>query len=485
MREISELEPKRVFWYFDEICHIPHGTGHTEAMSDYVEAFAGKHDLFCYRDEYGNVLIRKAGSEGREDERFLILQVHLDAFCDGKDQRLACPENGSSPISLATIDDYIYAKGGPLGADGGIGIAYILAVLEDKTLSHPPLEAVFTVDAEDGMRGVLKMDLSVLSGRRMINFGHFSEGEILTGSAGGRMIVCEVPVRYVSEYGVLYDIVICGLKGGHAGMEIDRYRGNAALIMGRLLHYLDLYMDYELFYLKGGMHYNYIPREAKASLLIRQEDINRLEDLIDRFNEALLKEYRDVEDNLTIYCENKGEGLVNVLTEKTKQRVIFLLMMVPDGIQRMSMMQENIVQTSSNVGIMSLNQDTFVLHIGIRSLLASEKHALSDKLQFLTENIGGSFHILMNYHAWEYEEESPLREELIEIYREMYRVDPELTLIHSGLECGIISDKIRDMDIVSFGPTIESVNTSKERLCISSVERVWQFLIRALARIKG
>ncbi len=480
MLHLAELKPERVFKYFEDICKIPHGTGHTGALSDYIEDIAKKLSLRYIRDNFGNLVIYKdAGCQNKGDT--LVLQEHLD-MAVGRDTGMIIKqdERERCPV-LSVTDDYIYTRGAILGADGGIGIAYILALLEAEDISHPPIEALFTVDADAGMKGVREMDLSVIKGRRMINFGHFNEGEILMGCAGERRISCEVPVRYESEFGTLYDIVICGLNGGHSGLEIDMYRGNANMMMGRLLHYIDLYMDYSLAYLKGGKSYNYIPREAKASILIKKEDAERLEDLIDRFNEELFKEYRFIEDNLTIYCENKDELVENVLTEKTKQRVIFMLLALPDGIEKMNPEYKDIVQTSSNAGMMSLNRNSFVLHVSIRSLLSSEKHALCDKFKFLTETIGGKFHTTINYHAWEYQERSPLRESLTDVYFGMYNEKPKLTMIHSGLECGIISDKIRDMDIVSIGPTIENVNTEKERLCISSVERTWDFFLRLLS----
>ncbi len=470
MNNIPELKPERVFHHFNEICNIPHGTGNPEGISDYIVKVVDGLDLSYKRDPYGNIIVYKDGMKGGEDKPPIVLQEHLDII--DKDAH-----------DFSVIDDYIYSKGSILGADGGIGIAYILSVLEMDDIPHPPIEALFTVDAGDGMRGVKAMDLSVLKGRKMINFGHFDESEMLVGAAGERRVSCEVPVRFESQFGTMYDIVICGLKGGHSGLEIDKYRGNANLLMGRLLHYIDLYMEYSIFYLKGGLDHNHIPREAKASVLIREQDSDRLEELIDRFNDALLKEYRFIEDNLTIYCENKDEGIANVLTEKTKQRMLFLLMTIPDGIVRMNPQFENIVQTSSNMGIMALNRESFIMHISIRSLLASEKHALSDKLKFLTETIGGRYSIITNYHAWEYNERSKLRDRLLDIYEELYGTRQSITLIHSGLECGIISDKIRDMDIVSIGPTIEYVNTEKERLCLSSAQRVWEYLLKILAEI--
>ncbi|MCR4740803.1 MAG: hypothetical protein K5886_11170, partial [Lachnospiraceae bacterium] len=245
----------------------------------------------------------------------------------------------------------------------------------------------------------------------------------------------------------------------------------------------DLSIDFDLYYIKGGMRYETIPREAKASILIKEEDINILEDIISAFDSDLQKEYLHIEDNLTIYCENKGEEELSVLTGKTMQRVIFLLMTIPDGIIKLCPSMQNIVQTSLNTGMIELDKNEFSVHISIRSQLTSEKHALNDRLRYLTETIGGSYVIEDNYHSWEYAEKSPLRETLKEVYRNLYYSDPVITGTHERLEYGVITDKIRDMDVAVIGTSVEDRNTTKERLSISSVERTYRYLTEILRSV--
>ncbi len=480
MKILSNIEPTNVFKFFEEICEIPHGSGNTFAITKYCEDFAKTHSLEYIVESCGNVIIKKPASKGYEDAPTILLQGHLDMVCEKNFDYDFKHDFAKEPLKLAVMDDFVFAKGTSLGGDDGIAVAYMLSILEDNTLKHPPLECLFTVDEEIGMAGMKSLDPSLIKAKRMINIDNESEGEILTSSAGGRKVKCQVPVRYVEKSGTAYDLVICGLLGGHSGQEIDKYRGNANLLMGRLLHYIGNNINYELFYLKGGLQDNAIPREAKASILVHDKDIARLEDLVDKFQKTLQNEYRGIEDNITVYCEAKEKETEKVLTPKTRERIIFLLMTIPDGIAKMCPEIQHIVQTSSNAGIARLKESTFELIINIRSSISSEKEALSDKIKYLTETIGGTYIIDSDYPAWEYCEKSSLRDLAVRIYREQYKCDPTLTCIHAGLECGIIYDKIENMDIISIGPNIENIHTVKEKLDIKSTERTYDYLLGIL-----
>ncbi|MCR5109212.1 MAG: beta-Ala-His dipeptidase [Lachnospiraceae bacterium] len=484
MGVLEGLEPESVFGYFEEICRIPRMYGELDKITNYLIGFAKTNELEYKKDDAGNVIIYKEAAMGYEGSKPVLLQAHMDMVCENDydyDARYDVSKEGVTP---AIIDDLIYAKGSSLGSIDGVGMAYILSVLADKKAMHPRIEAMFTADRYDSMKGVSGFDSNMILSRRMISFSHFNEGELLNSSAGSRKVICKVPVRYEKKKGILYDLVICGLMGGHAGLEIDQYRGNANILMGRLLHYIDLSINFELNYLKGGMQYDSIPREAKASVLIREEDINILEDIVDDFARDLQKEYYNIEENLTIYCENKGEGEYDVLTSKTNQRVIFLLMTIPDGIARLCPSMQSVVQTSSNTGIIELDKNDFVVRISIRSQLTSEKHALSDKLRYLTETIGGAYEVEENFHSWEYISFSPMRKIAEKVYNKKFFTDILVTGTHDSTECGIITDKIRDMDIIVIGTAMENINTTKERLSINSVERTYGFLLGILEELK-
>lgn len=482
MGVLDGIKPEKVFGYFEEICGIPHGSGNTDAISDYCVDFAIKRGLDHHKDEYNNVLIRKKASAGCEKAQPLLLQGHLDMVCEKNFDFDPKFDFKKDKLRLAVMDDKVYAKGTTLGGDDGIAVAYMLSILDDDTIKHPELECLFTSDEETGMDGMQGFDTSVLRSRRMINLDSEEEGEILVSSAGGRKVKCHIPIDHCVKSGKSYDIVICGLLGGHSGSEIDKYRGNANLLMGRLLHYLSDKVDFDLYYLKGGLQDNAIPREAKVSILIDEKDAGLLEDLVADFEQTIINEYRRIENNITVYCESGEDTQESVLTQETKMKVIFLLMTIPDGIRKMCPEAESIVQTSSNAGIMRLRDDYFSLIISIRSSIKSEKEALSDKIKFLTETMGGEYIIESDYPAWEFIERSRLRELIVEAYEELYDRSPKVTSIHAGLECGIIFDKVKGIDIVSIGPDLEDVHTPKEKLSIPSTERTWKLLLRILEK---
>lgn len=484
MSVLDELQPKEVFKYFEEICAIPHGSGNTAAISRYCVEFAKKYQLDYQQDALGNVIIKKAASEGYENSEPLMLQGHMDMVCEKNfdyDGKFDFTKDG---LKLAIMDDYVYAKGTTLGADDGIAVAYCLAILADDTIKHPPLEVVFTVDEETGMLGAEGLDVSSLKAKRMLNIDNENEGELLISSAGGMGVKCTIPVRYATKKGSKYTIVLCGLTGGHSGTEIDKYRGNANLLMGRLLHFIGTQIKFDLIYLKGGLQDNAIPREAKAEILVHEKDAYQFEELISEFETTIQKEYRLMEKNISIYCEDKGVSEEQVLTPKTKERVVFLLMTVPDGVQKMSYETENLVQTSLNAGIMRLKENCFVLQINVRSSISSEKYALGDKLKYLTETIGGTYSVEGDFPAWEYSPKSELRDIMFKTYQKTFGCNPRLSGIHAGLECGSMYAKIEGIDIVSMGPEILNIHTPKEKISISSTQRTWEYILAVLENCK-
>lgn len=478
---LDKLCPSNVFDYFEQICLIPRETGDMEQIVSYIVDFAKDNNLEYKKDNMGNVVIYKEASYGYEDRDTVIIQGHLDMICEKNYDLEYKHDFKKDPLNLAVMDEYIFARGTSLGADDGIAIAYMLAVLSDDSLDHPAIEAVFTVDAQQSLEGAKGFDASLLKGRRMINLDHSVEGEILTSSAGGRKIKCTFPVQVENYTGIKYNLVISGLFGGHSGIEIDKGRGNANLLMGRFVHYIAKRVPIRIGYLKGGLSDNVIPREAKAEIYVEEEYVDKVDELISDFVDIIEKEYGDVEENLTMYGENLGMETSIVLTLVSQKKVGFLINTIPDGIIKMSRNGDDLVQTSLNCGIMRLHRDHFDLIINIRSLAASEKEALSDKLEYLTESVGGQFTVETDYPAWEYVEDSEFREVAFDIYQRCFEKNPRITGFHSGLECGIFFEKIKGIDIVSFGPDILNQNTPKERLYIPSAQRTYELLIEILA----
>ncbi len=499
MGVLSGLYPQRVFDHFEELTRIPRGSGNEKAVSDHLVSFAKEHDLFYVQDAANNVIIIKEASAGYETEEPLILQGHMD---------MVAVKDADCPLSLehdaleiAVEGDTVYAKGTSLGGDDGIAVAYALAVLEDETLSHPRLEAVFTTDEEVGMNGAAAIDLSMLMGRRLLNIDSEEEGILTVGCAGGVRVHSVIPVNRKRQQGSLARIRIYGLLGGHSGAEIHKQRGNANVLMGRLLNGLSAKVPYALVSCTGGTKDNAIPIEAEAELIISPENRETVKSAMAEYERTYQKEYvnRDagVRIELTI-GENGGaqteekkylsgdtatDSDYEALDEDSTKTVVRFLASVPDGVQAMSMDISGLVETSLNMGIVRLTGKGLETDHSIRSSVASAKDALREKLTALSALAGGTVSCHGDYPAWEYRKDSQLREQMIVQYREMFGKEPRVEVIHAGLECGLLSAKLPGLDCVSFGPDLTDIHTTSERMHIASVGRMYDYL-RALIEKK-
>lgn len=478
-RILEGIKPEKVFEYFEEISAIPRETGNCKAISDYVCDFARNHNLKYVQDDLYNVVVYKDGYSSDSCEP-VILQGHMDMVCEKSFDYEAKHDFSKDGLKISYLDDYIYAKGTTLGADDGIAIAYMLSILDDDSLKIPPIEALFTVDEENGMKGAIGFDASVLRGKRLINLDHEVEGELLTCCAGGKRVKLRIPVKYTTKSGIGYNITVCGLNGGHSGVEIDKGRGNANLLLGRMLHTITKNMQFEIKYIGGGLTDSAIPREAKAEIIIDPADIDTLENVVEEYSHIICNEFEGVEENMMIYCENMGEEEAKVLELENKRQIGFLLNTIPDGIIKMSRTNDGLVRTSLNSGIMKLADDYFTLIVNMRSLADSEKEALSDKLQYLIETIGGDYIVETDYPAWEYDENSPLRETAFEVFQNIFGHNPKMKGFHAGLECGVLFGKIPGLDILALGPYILNIHTPKEKLSISSANRTYEYLVSLL-----
>ncbi len=485
MGVLSGLQPQKVFEFFEEISAIPRGSGNTQGISDYLVEFAKKRNLDYIQDRVGNVIIKKPGTEGYENSEPVMIQGHVDMVCEKDSQ--SKHDFTKDPLPLAYMDDVVFARGTTLGADDGIAVAYELALLDSKDLPHPPLECVFTVDEEIGMEGAKVLDFSQLKAKKVINLDSENEGVFFNSCAGGLRGSLTIPVKWGIHKGIKYKIVISGLLGGHSGEMINRYRANAIILMGRLLHEMDKKLEFKIARLQGGLMDNAIPREAYCYVHIREHDTVILEDFIKAFEKEIKNEYRATETNLMIYCENRGEAEEEVLKAKRAEKLIFILNMVPDGVQKMCMEegQQELVQTSLNFGIMRLTEEDFTIEAALRSSVSSEKYALSEKLRFLAESLGGSYKERGDYPAWEYNEKSKLMPKLKEVYQRLFEKEPIVKGIHAGLECGLIYEAMKPVDIVSFGPQLDGVHTPHEKLSVPSAERTWKLLTELLKELKS
>ena len=482
MSVLENLQPERVFHYFEEITKIPHGSGNTREISDYLVSFAKEHGLRYIQDESNNVVIFKPAAKGYENAPTVMLQGHMDMVCE--------KEPGSShdftrdALKLQVEGDYISAQGTTLGGDDGIAVAYGLALLEDDTLEHPALEVVITVDEEIGLLGATALDASPLQAKCLINLDSEEEGYLWAGCAGGMTAVSELPVRYQEETNEKWKITVSGLAGGHSGAEIDKNRANATLLLARFLKEAKEQGAFAISELNGGLKDNAIPRTAQALILAGKEDGTAIAAYAKVFTEALKKEYTGSDEGICVTVEAQGIGTEPVLHPVSQEKVLFFLLQYPNGIQKMCGFMDGLVETSCNLGITNLTPKALVGSASVRSSVGSAKKALADKIAYLTEFLGGEFQIEGDYPSWEYKQDSALRPLMVEVFREMYHREPEVKVIHAGLECGLFYEKIPGLDCVSLGPDMQNIHTTEEKLSVSSVERVWEYLLAVLKKIK-
>ncbi len=477
-RVLQGLEPSRVFYYFEEICRIPHGSGNTEAIGDYLLSFARKAGLPAERDERGNVLIRKAASPGHEDSPVLILQGHMDMVCEKLPD--VVHDFDKDPLKLSVREDQIYAAGTTLGGDDGIAVAYALAILEDDSLVHPPLEVLITVDEEVGMLGANALDCSCLTGRRLLNLDSEEEGILLTGCAGGGAAVSDIPVQWDKARGEIITLNISGLAGGHSGEEIDKKRANANILMGKLLYRLEQEFAIALSELKGGEKDNAITRECRCTFVARPEEREAIFAAVHAANKDFRFEYLGSDEGIVLEASSLGEGERDVLSLTSQEKVLFFLMQMPYGVAKMSGSIKGLVQTSSNPGIVLLEKEAFHAVNLVRSSVKSAKEDLLNRIAYLTEFLGGIYNLEGDYPAWEYRKDSPLRDTMVRVFREVYGKEPKVAAIHAGLECGLFYQKIDNLDCVSIGPNIYDIHTPAEHLSVSSTKRVWDYLLKVL-----
>lgn len=478
MGVLSNLEPKSVFHYFEEITKIPHGSGNVEQISNYLVNFAKERGLFYIQDALKNVIIVKEATPGYEKEPAVILQGHMDMVAV---KEPGCPLDMKTEGLKAAIDgEEIYAEGTSLGGDDGIAVAYSMALLDSDTIKHPKLEVIITVDEEVGMDGARAIDLSMLTGNRMINLDSEEEGIFLTSCAGGARVECLVPLRTGAQQGLEAKVKIGGLLGGHSGGEIHKERGNANVLLGRLLCRISGECQVGIVAMQGGLADNAIPREAEATLVVAEEDKDKLDSIVKKVEQELQGELASKDAGVFIQAAYENVGSYEAVTAEDTKKAAAFLISLPGGVQGMSAELPGLVETSLNLGVMSCKAGTLSAEFSVRSSVESAKYALIDRLQGLTLLAGGTNRITGDYPGWKYRKDSPLRDKMVRLYEKMYGVAPKVEAIHAGLECGILGSKIADLDCVSMGPDMTAIHTTEETLNIPSTRRVWEYLVALL-----
>lgn len=480
MNVTKGLTPQLVWSYFEEITKVPRPSKKEEKIIAYMVDFAKKHNLECKRDAIGNVVIIREASKGKESSKTVVLQNHLDMVCEkNSDVKI---DFDKDPIDIFVDGEWLKARGTTLGADCGIGMAMAMAVLTDKTISTPRVEALFTVDEETGLTGAFNLGQNMLTGKYMINLDSEDEGEIYIGCAGGidtiaTFLFKREEVKSGSKY---VELSVSGLSGGHSGDDINKNLTNSNILLCRFLMTYNL--KYSLVSFDGGNLRNAIPREAKAIITIAEEDYSKLEAAFKEYEQVVKAEYHKAEPNITlkakeVKCSEKA------IEDKVAQNVIAAVVTVPNGVQAMSQDITGFVETSTNLASVKVKGDALEIVTSQRSSLESKKHFLAAQLNKLFTLYGGKVTHSEGYPGWAPIADSALLDMFKKEYKAIFGKEIAVKVIHAGLECGLILKKYPELEMVSVGPTLRGVHSPDERLEIKTVDMVWKLLVSVIEKI--
>lgn len=480
---LKGLTPNSVFGFFEEITQIPRGSGDEQRISDYLVNFAKERNLEVIRDKALNVIIKKPAAPGYEKAPTVILQGHMDMVCEKNKDTVH--DFSKDAIKLRVIDDMIYATETTLGADNGIAIAYALGILDDSNIPAPAIEALFTTEEESTMGGASVLEGANLNGRLLINIDSEEEGRFLVSSAGGTKAKVVLPIGWESARNGMNTVRIRvgGLNGGHSGMEINKGRGNANKLMGRLLNEIKDEIELHINEISGGSKSNAIPREVDVVAQVNKENYSKLEAKLSLWEAVFRNELRAVDPEVYIKLEIEDNPLDKVFDKETLNRLIACLVLVPNGVQSMSMEIAGLVESSTNLGVVQTVGDNIYMINEIRSSVRTRKKDILNTVKLLSESMGGQLRIESDYPEWEYNPNSKMRKLFQKVYKDMNNKDAEIIAIHAGLECGVLAQKLEGLDSISLGPNIFDVHTPKEHFSISSTKNVWEYLLEVLKQM--
>lgn len=482
MDVLANYKPQDVFKYFENICSIPHGSGKTDGIVEYLLKFAADRGLESYRDNANNVIIRKNGSSGYENADILILQGHHDMVCEKVDGlEFDFEKDGIAPV----VDgDWIRTNGTTLGGDNGIAVAMILAILDDNTLPHPPIEALITADEEIGMLGAFAFDCSQLTGHKLINLDSEFEGILMCSCAGGANARSKLPVARENVTGKIVDIWIKGLSGGHSGVEIDKGRANSNVLLARLFHELVKKVNFRIVAMEGGSRETAIAAASNAKVVVDAAKADALCAAVKELGAKYGKEYAAAEPNMTVTAVVGDVQTVSALTAKSTELVHMALVAIPDSVQTMCMDIPGLVQTSTNFGLLKLTDEELTFTNTVRSSITPQKEWIVDKISAIVKLAGGKTEIDGNYPGWAYNPNSVVKDTILAAYEKLFGKQAKVDAVHAGIECGLFADSIPNLDCVSIGPDMGDVHTPREHLSISSTERTYELLKMVLALSK-
>jgi dipeptidase D len=479
------IENEKVFAViekFEQISSIPRCSGNEKNIAKMLKQWSKSNNFEFRKDSKGNVLIKVNATKGFENEPSIVLQGHLDMVCE------KTPDSDHNfkkdPIKLKYDADWLTAQGTTLGADNGIGIALCMALVEDKNVSHPPLELLFTVEEELGLKGALKLKSGFIKGKIFINVDSEGEGVLTIGSAGGTVTLITLPTKKdkLPQEFELFSLQVSGLHGGHSGVDINKGRGNSIKIMADVLDALNIASQIRLVNLKGGSKVNAIPQNTLASLAFDSGVIGRFKEIVATYEQNIQNKYASAESDVSITLKEAREKKTKkAITQKDTQKIINLIKALPNGVAAMSSEFEGNVETSNNIGLAHFKENTFVVLSMERSADMRKIDGLQSRIQSAAKNTGAKAKVVDNWNAWEPNRDSALLQRSNQVYNKTFGKNPKIQVVHGGLESSVIAAKIPEMDMIAIGPTIENAHSANESLYIPSVENLWMFLTALLA----
>ena len=478
---IKDLEPKALWSNFYSLTRCPRPSKHEDAVRNFLVKWAKDKKINCRVDKVGNVIMTKPATKGMEKRRPVVLQAHMDMVPQARAGKVH--DFLKDPIQTKIVEDWVYACDTTLGADDGLGVAAIMAVFESKTIKHGPLEALITTDEETGMTGAFGLKANELKGEFLLNLDSETEGELYVGCAGG--VDATITIPYATEKApkdyCAYKLILGGLKGGHSGMEINTGRANVNKLLFRHLRWV-AECGLRIVNINGGNMRNAIPRDAEAVIAFPKKHTECILAEFDKVSEWVKKELASVEPDFFMKYE-KVRMPQNVIKNADTQKIINMMMVAPNGVIRMSRDMEGLVETSLNLAIVKTTGKNFTVQALLRSSVDTAKEALAERLVCLAELAGGTCKLSGAYPGWKPNMKSPLLKTMKQTYKKLYKKEPAVVAIHAGLECGLLGGKYPDMDMISFGPTLQSPHSPDERANIPSSKKFFDYLVAALAAI--
>lgn len=480
---LNDLNPQDVFAYFEQLTKIPRGSGNEAEVSDFLVEFAEQNGLKYIQETCKNIIIKKPATKGYEKAPKIILQGHLDIVC-AKDESIDF-DFEKDPIPLVLDGDFIKTKGTTLGADNGIAVAMAMAILASDHLKHPEISALFTVSEETGMDGAMALNPENISGDILINIDSEEEGTALSSCAGGVNAYVFLPFekekcRKDMEF---YEVSIKGLLGGHSGIEINKNRANAIKLMARVLKSIDQEMIYKLASIQGGEKMNAIAKMCTVVIAIEKGNVKKLEKILNQMQNYFSSEFESSDPEIKIYIKAISDRS-DVLKEASKRKLMHILRLLPQGVETMSPKMIGLVESSNNVGVIETQENEIFINNAIRSSVCSLKDEIIDRIKIISHTNNARCILDADYPEWEYKIDSPIRDLMKKRYKALYNKTLKVDAIHAGLECGLLKEKVGDIDMISIGPNIYDVHTPNERLSISSTKNVYNFLCDVLENIR-